>query len=649
MPAILDTAHIWHFLRAAGRPTAARLSRWHAISQKILDEAAALESSTDAELLARAREIRWNAKSGVPLSRLMPDAYALCVESSRRTIGKRHYLVQVMGGIALFEGGVAEMQTGEGKTLTAVLPTYLHALAGLGAHVVTVNDYLAARDAELMGPIYRALGLTVGCIQTPMTPPQRRQAYAQDITYGTAKEFGFDFLRDRLHQGGDRREPSRYQFRETLPPNDGVVQRGLHYGLIDEADSVLVDEARTPLIIALNQPNDPATVSLYRWADRATQLLELNREFLYEPDKRQAWLTESGCRKVLLMAKPSLLDSIDTERIYKQVEQALVARYGFHKDRDYVIVKNREVAIVDESTGRIMDGRRWQEGLHQAIEAKERLPITPATGQAARITVQSFFRKYTFLAGMTGTAMAVRRELRRTFKLTVTPIPTNRPCIRTGRPTRVFKTLADKYRAIVEEIVALRAAGRSVLVGTPSVDKSDLLGTYLAAQGIPHHILNARQHAREAAIVAEAGQPGRVTIATNMAGRGTDIILTDSVAKAGGLHVIATEMHSSQRIDRQLVGRAARQGDPGSFQFFLSLDDELLRCLPASRRERIKASAQPGPQGELPRRWVGFFRKTQRFLERLHAKQRRDLLKREKYRNESFKKMGLDPHLEMAD
>jgi preprotein translocase subunit SecA len=305
--------------------------------------------------------------------------------------------------------------------------------------------------------------------------------------------------------------------------------------------------------------------------------------------------------------------------------------------------------IVDESTGRMMQGRRWQDGLHQAIEAKERMPITPATGQAAKITVQSFFREYTFLAGMTGTAIQVRRELHRTFGLKVTVIPTHHPCIRRGMPFRVFKTLNDKLHAVAESIVELRKAGRSILVGTPSVEKSELLGSLLKERGIPHEILNAKFHEQEAAIISDAGQPGRVTIATNMAGRGTDILLCDEVRANGGLHVIATEMHSSSRIDRQLIGRSARQGDPGTYQFFLSLEDELLRCLTNETRQKVLKKAQPDGRGELASNWVKFFRKTQRFLERNHAKQRKDLLKREEERTKLYQRMGLDPYLEMTE
>ncbi len=638
----------FHLLKTAGRPSAARLSRWQAQARAILRLEPAMKALTDEKLQETSRALMWRARSGEPLGNLLVEAYALVREAGTRALGKSHYPVQLAGGIALFEGGIAEMQTGEGKTLTATLPTYLYALLGSGAHVITVNDYLASRDAEEMGKVYSLLGLTTGCITSEADDKGRKDAYARDITYGTAKEFGFDFLRDRLKRGTDGWGGKTATGDPATGEDFGGVQRGHFFALVDEADSILVDEARTPLIIALNQPNDPATVSLYRWADRATHHLQNGVDFIYEADKRAAYLTDAGCRKAMLLKKPALLDTVNVNRIYEQLERALIARFGFQKDRDYV-VHDGEVIIVDESTGRMMDGRKWQDGLHQAIEAKELVPITAATGQAARITVQSFFRHYRHLAGMTGTGVQVARELRRTFRLKTTVIPTHRPCIRKGLTTRIFATLDDKNRAIVQEIARLRAAGRAILVGTPSVERSELLARALKEVGVPHTVLNARYHKEEAEIVAKAGRAGAVTIATNMAGRGTDILLDDDVRASGGLHVIATEMHSSYRIDRQLVGRSARQGDPGTYQFFLSLEDELLRCLDYRRLQRIRAGARPNRDGELGSGWLRFFRKTQRFLERQHVKQRKQLLKAEKQRTDLYEKMGLDPFLEMTD
>ncbi|MFO1022175.1 MAG: translocase [Planctomycetales bacterium] len=640
----------FHVLKSGGNLSSARLARWREMADRIEHRVGELGSLTDEEFRRAARELRWQAKSGIPLSKLLTEGYALVKEAAIRTVGLSYYKVQLMGGIALFEGGIAEMQTGEGKTLTAVLPAALHALMGKGTHVITTNDYLAQRDAEKMQPIYNQMELSVGCIQTPMQPPERRQAYSQDITYGTAKEFGFDFLRDRLRKGATPEDP--YQaliHHEQEAADSGVVQRGLHFALIDEADSILIDDARTPLIIALPTVADPAMVNLYRWSDSAAKALTHQEHFLYEPDRRIAYLTEAGCRRVLLMRKPSVLDTLDTERIYKQVEQSLVANLGFMRDRDYVINDKQEVTIVDESTGRMMDGRRWQDGLHQAVESKERVPLTATTGQAARITVQSFFRLYTHLGGMTGTAVPVRGEVRRIYGLPVTAIPTHRPCIRTGDTPRIFLRHADKLQAIALDIRKYRDEGRSILVGTPSVEKSELLSEVLDRMGIPHVVLNARFHEQEAEIVSHSGEEGHVTIATNMAGRGTDILLDDIVRNNGGLHVIATEMHSSARIDRQLIGRAARQGDPGSYQFFLSLEDELLRSLKRSTVERKQRQAVPNEQGELTSDWWAFFRRTQRKLERQHSKQRKDMLKREQFRNNYLRRMGLDPYLELTD
>jgi preprotein translocase subunit SecA len=631
-------------MKTAGRLDAARLSRWRAQAAAIIKRSEELCNESDSDLLRRGRELRWQAKTQPRLAELLPEAFALVREVARRELGFQHFAVQIQGGIALFEGHVAEMQTGEGKTLTATLPAFLRGLTGRGCHIVTVNDYLAHRDAETMGPIYERLGLSVGCIQTPMQTEERRAAYLKDITYGTAKEIGFDFLRDRLRTGADA--SSGYKRRNG--GGEAPVQRGHYFALIDEADSILIDEARTPLIIGLTQPNTAATVNLLRWSQRASMRLERDVEFVFEPDRRMAYLTDRGCRKVLLMAKPSLLDCVDAERMYKHVEQALSSRYGFQRDRDYVVVEDK-VVIVDESTGRQMDGRKWQDGLHQAIEAKELVPITAATGQAARVTVQTYFRQYEHVCGMTGTAVQSRRELHNTYAISVSPIPTNRPCIRTGNSPRIFATLAAKRRAVVQEVASMHAAGRAVLVGTPSVEASEALSRALNDCAIEHQVLNAHFHEKEAEIVSRAGESFGVTIATNMAGRGTDIQLDERVRESGGLHVIATEMHSSARIDRQLVGRAARQGDPGSFQFFLSLEDELLRCLKPEKIARLRKKARPNADGELSLQWLGLFRRTQRFLERMHRKERKHLLKHERQRSDAHNHMGLDPFLELTD
>ena len=639
--------------------SAARRSTWSRSVAAALRLSKKLRDRPDEALRDRLLELRWRSKTGEKPAKLLVETFALVREATRRTLGMEHYPVQLLGGVGIVRGYVVQMQTGEGKTLTAGPPAVLHALPGKGSHVITANDYLAARDEETLRPVFEFLGLTSGCVVADMEDDDRRDAYAKDITYGTAKEFGFDFLRDRLKRGADGHTVERTDFFQTggrgadgedAQEGERPVQRGHHFALVDEADSLLIDEARTPLIIGLTRPNDPATVSLYRWSVYAAKQLARDEDFLYEPEHRIAQLTRAGCRHVLLASKPSLVDTVDSERVYVAVEKALTAEHGFARDRDYVVVGDK-VSIVDESTGRVMEGRKWQDGLHQAVEAKERVPVTAATGQAARITLQAFFREYTHLAGMTGTAITARRELSKNYRTPVVVIPTNKPCVRKGLDTKVFRTAKGKLRAVCDEIETMREARRPTLVGTPSVSASDALSAELFARGVPHAVINAREHEREADIVAVAGRPGAVTIATNMAGRGTDIHLEDESTKNGGLHVVATEMHSSARIDRQLVGRAARQGDPGSFRFFLSLEDELLRCYPPQRRKRLldAARGRANAAGELPATWVRVFKAAQSFLEKMHRRQRRDMLKAEKERDDLHRKAGLDPCLELTE
>ncbi|WP_437202944.1 DEAD/DEAH box helicase [Planctomicrobium sp. SH664] len=625
-----------------------KLSRWRAEAHRILRLQASLKEISGGELLRRAKGLQWRARAGEPLRGLLPEVYALGIESAWRALGMRHFPVQVMGAIALFEGNIAEMQTGEGKTLTATLPVILRAMVGKGVHVVTANDYLAKRDQEKMQAVYAPLGLSTGCVQQQMSDPDRQQAYACDITYGTASEMGFDFLRDRLKKGAGNADSLQRMIFENAEEGEVPVQRGHYFALIDEIDSILIDDARTPLIIGVMQENRPAMVSLYRWCVGAIAHLKRNEDYLFDERKRQVHLTDHGCRHITLLNKPVLLDSIDTERIYQHIEKALTAQLAFERDRDYVISEG-EIAIIDEGTGRKMEGRKWQEGLHQSIEAKERLDVTEITSSAARIMIQSLYRQYEHLAGMTGTASQARSEFKRVYGLKVSVIPTNRPCIRKGLPTRVFVSQAAKYGAIVDEVIRLAAQKRAILIGTPSVDASEMLSARLKGAQIHHVVLNARYHEQEAEIVAQAGRPGRVTIATNMAGRGTDILLEDVVRENGGLHVIATEMHTSKRIDRQLVGRSARQGDPGSFQFFLSYEDELLRVMKPEARARLIRRARPDANGELSRWSARLFTKTQKSLEKLHVKQRKRQLKYEKEQKKKYRKIGLDPFLEVAD
>jgi preprotein translocase subunit SecA len=619
-----------------------RLARWRQAALDVVARSDALAPLSDGELRKLGLDLQWRAKSGVELRRLMPEAFAVIREASRRTVKMAHYPVQIMGAIAIFEGGLAEMQTGEGKTLTAVMPTYLRALPGRGAHVLTVNDYLAQRDADWMRPAYALGGLSVGCIQNAQSTDERRDHYARDVTYGTSKELGFDFLRDRL----------RLDAANSESQGEEVVQRGHYFALVDEADSVLIDDARTPLIIATEDANRPAMLALFAWSAAIAPTLALHVDFEFDPHKREATLTEQGCRRLLLSHKPGLVATIETEQLYRQVERALTALLGFMLDRDYVVHEG-EIVIVDESTGRMMEGRKWQQGLHQAIEAKEKIEVTPRTLAAAQVTVQRFFRQYAFVGGMTGTARAVSRETRKTYRMQVTTMPTHRPCIRQELPARVFATWEAKAIAVVDEIGQMLDQGRSVLVGTPSIEASERLSRVLTARAHPHQVLNARFLKEEADIVSQAGRAGRITIATNMAGRGTDILLDQIVRESGGLHVIATEIHSSARIDRQLIGRSARQGDPGSYRFFVSLEDELLRCLLTAQleklRERAAAHGTGNRQGELPADYLKTFYRAQRMLERLAARNRKMLLKHEDMRFKSHRRIGLDPFLELID
>jgi preprotein translocase subunit SecA len=633
------------------------VDRWRQMRHRktvaaIIRRCEALAPHDDSTLLKCSHELRWRLWAGENSQSLLPAAFALVRESARRTIGMAHFPEQLAGGIALFAGHIAQMQTGEGKTLTALLPAYLHALAGKGCHVVTANDYLAQRDASLAAAVLGPLGISVGCVDPRQKPAERRAEYGKDITYSTAREIGFDFLRDRL-KAIDGGLPGA---RETVAAASGdddaaPVQRGLYFALVDEADSILIDDARTPLIIAHREPGQEAAGALSRWSLRRAGDLAEGADFVIDRAARAAHLTHTGCLRLVRAPQPARLESFGIERLYHQVEQALTALYGFDRDRHYVVTEQGKLAIVDESTGRILEGRKWQAGLHQAIEAKERLPITEPTRTAARITVQTFFRSYPHLAGMTGTAWPAAAEFKNAYRLVISRIPTHRPSRRRKLPARVFSTAAAKRLAIVESVTRFLECHRAALLGAPSVASSEALAAALSGCGIDCQVLNCLSHRDEAAIIAEAGRPGRVTIATNMAGRGTDIGVDPAVLSAGGLHVIATEMHSSRRIDQQLVGRTARQGEPGSFQFLLSLDDELLGGLGPERLERLRRRAQGevGVNGELPRAWLRLFRRVQSSIETQHARQRHDLLRYERRHLEACRQTGLDPYLDVVE
>ena len=523
---------------------------------------AGLKSFDDDALRAKTGDLKTRLSNGSPLDDLLPEAFALVREASIRTLGMRHFDCQLIGGMVLHDGKISEMKTGEGKTLVATLPAYLNALSGRGVHVITVNDYLASRDAEWMGQIYRFLGLRVGCIVHGLTDAERQAAYGADITYGTNNEFGFDYLRDNM----------KFQ-------QDGLVQRELHFAIVDEVDSILIDEARTPLIIS--GPAEKST-QLYYHVNGVIPGLKKEADFIIDEKARSVTLTEEGVAHAESLLKVENLYDPKNIDLLHHVQQALKAHSLFKRDVDY-IVKNGEVIIVDEFTGRLMPGRRYSEGLHQALEAKENVKIENENQTLASITFQNYFRMYEKLAGMTGTADTEAAEFKKTYDLDVVVIPTNKPMRRTDFSDVIYKTRKEKFDAALEEIVECHEAGQPVLVGTISIDVSESFSKKLKKRGIPHTVLNAKNHEGEAEIIAQAGQKGAVTISTNMAGRGTDIVLGEGVTDLGGLHILGTERHESRRIDNQLRGRAGRQGDPGSSRFYLALEDDLLRIFGGER------------------------------------------------------------------
>lgn len=514
------------------------------------------EALSDEQLKGKTAEFRARLEKGEEIDELLPEAFATVREASKRTLKKRHYDVQLVGGIALHEGRIAEMKTGEGKTLVGTLPVYLNALLGKGVHVVTVNDYLAQRDSQEMGQIYEFLGMTVGVNLSGMDHADKQIAYACDITYGTNNEFGFDYLRDNM-----------VLYKEQM------VQRPLYFCIIDEVDSILIDEARTPLIISGQAQK---STELYYAADRFVKRLEAEEDYTVDIKVKSVALTEKGVAKAeRAFGIENLYDHANVT-LNHHIVQALKANVIMRRDVDYVVTED-EVVIVDEFTGRLMAGRRYSDGLHQAIEAKENIEVQNESMTLATITFQNYFRMYRKLAGMTGTAKTEEEEFKKIYGLEVLQVPTNKPNRRDDMADVVYKSEQGKFKAVVEEIVERHRKNQPVLVGTVSIENSELLSEMLKRKGVKHRVLNAKYHAEEAEIIAMAGQPGTVTIATNMAGRGTDIILGDGVADLGGLHIIGTERHESRRIDNQLRGRAGRQGDPGSTQFYLSLGDELMK------------------------------------------------------------------------
>ncbi len=584
--------------KIVGSKNERELKRIRPIVQRVNQFEAQVAPLRDDQLRAKTTELKERIQRGELLDEVLPEAFAVVREAGRRTLGERHFDVQLIGGIVLHEGKIAEMATGEGKTLVSTLPAYLNALTGEGVHIVTVNDYLAKRDSEWMGEIYKFLGLSVGVIVHELDDRERKQAYGCDITYGTNNEFGFDYLRDNM----------KFDIED-------YVQRNLNYAIVDEVDSILIDEARTPLIIS--GPAEESTDKYYK-INRIIPLLKEGKDFQLEEKSHTAFLTEEGVAHVEKLLKvENLYDPRNIETLH-HVNQGLRAHTLFKRDVDYV-VKDGQVVIVDEFTGRLMPGRRWSDGLHQAVEAKENVRIENENQTLATITFQNYFRMFKKLAGMTGTADTEAAEFRKIYNLDVTVIPTNMPLIRTNYPDVIYKTEEEKFRAVVREIEELNKSGHPVLVGTISIEKSERLSHLLKKRGIPHNVLNAKHHEQEAEIIAQAGRLGAVTISTNMAGRGTDILLggnskflaktsvkdeetdeevikkayekalqivqkeKEKVIELGGLHVLGTERHEARRIDNQLRGRSGRQGDPGSSRFYLSLQDDLLRIFGSER------------------------------------------------------------------
>ena len=532
--------------------------------RKIVDHINELEPNyvklSDANLVSKTDEFKRRLQKGETLDDILPEAFAVCREASKRVLGMRHFDVQLLGGICLHRGNIAEMRTGEGKTLVATLAVYLNALTGKGVHVVTVNDYLATRDSEQMGRLYNFLGLSTGLIVANLDYNQRKQAYGADVTYGTNNEFGFDYLRDNM-----------------VSDIAQMVQRPLNYAIVDEVDSILIDEARTPLIIS--GPGNRSTDNYYKLAKIVPHLVK-DEDYTVDEKQKTIAPTDSGIEKVEKMLGVENLYDAENIELNHLLGASLRAYAMMHRDTDYV-VKDGEVVIVDEFTGRLMFGRRYSDGLHQAIEAKEGLKVERESQTLASITFQNYFRMYEKLSGMTGTAKTEEKEFNDIYGLDVIPIPPNRPLIRVDLPDLIFKTKAAKYRAVVRNAVERHQTGQPILIGTTSITQSEELSDMLLRVGVPHKVLNAKHHEQEAEIVADAGQMGMVTIATNMAGRGTDITLGEGVPELGGLAILGTERHESRRIDNQLRGRSGRQGDPGSSQFFLSLEDDLMRIFGA--------------------------------------------------------------------
>ena len=606
-------------------------------------------SRDDGALKEAALDLGFEARKTENLASLLVRGFALVVSAATRHLNMTHYDVQLAGGKAMCEGHVVEMRTGEGKTLTATLPLFIHALAGRGALLATANDYLAKRDAQWMQPVFQSLGMTIGVVQSDLSRDQRRAAYNCHITYGTMKEFGFDFLRDHSGQRQNQQQQLWFGAAKAQGPSNATtpVHREPNFILIDEADSILIDEARTPMIIssAADEDAHQQQLNLYQWCARNAGGFVEDEEYWYDKERRKVDLTPDGTAKVRALPKPLSMNGVGLPEMYDFVERAIQVHRDYECDREYVI-RDNEIVIVDEATGRLSEGRRWSRGIHQAIEAKENVPVSVETETQAKITVQAFVSRFPLIAGMTGTAVSAAKEFRKIYRTPVTVIPPNRKSQRKELPIVFCKTESEKWAAVLLEIKKVFATERPILVGTRSIGKSELLSHLLNKEGIVHSVLNARQIEREAEIVASAGERGRVTVATNMAGRGTDIKIAKDLSDIGGLHVIGTEMHESARIDRQLLGRCGRQGDPGSFLQFVSADDKLLdSAFGKQSADRYRKIGKIRSN----RWWIQLFRKAQRKVENQHYRARKILMYNEKMLAKSHREMGLDPILDVFD
>ena len=635
-------------LSRVGLPWRRRLARAALLIQRIRHFEKQHLNLSDQQLVELSMQLRGKARGKWDLDLLLPEAFGLVSVAIQRVLGIRPFDVQLAGGAVMHFGGLVELATGEGKTVTACSPAFLNALSGKGVHVTTVNDYLAKRDAEWIGPVYQKLGMTVGVLQQKMDEADRITAYKADITYGTAAEFGFDFLRDRLKVRGGQADTAPFWSAWTGGGGrtDPRVQRTLHYAIVDEADSIFIDEAKTPLIIAnATRPAEPEEQVVFKWADALARDMNRDEHFLMNAKKDKVELTDAGRHLVRYSRPPTGKHAKAMDKLLEAVERGLHAHYRFARDQHYMVNSEKKIVIIDEGTGRPMPDRHWRDGLHQAVEAKEGVPINMPSSHAAQITFQNFFRLYEKLAGMSGTLMPNFWELRKVYRRWTTLVPTNKPGRRVVMPDEVFPTEEAKFDAVVQKTQQMLAAGRPVLIGTRTVEASKKISARLTAVGVTHQVLNAEQNEGEADIVAQAGQPGTVTVATNMAGRGTDIKLGPGIAAAGGLHVIGTERHEAERIDRQLIGRAGRQGDPGSAQFMLSLEDQLLEGLGVAKQRELDALGKAGGT----RDWNSFaplFRQAQRRVEARHYRQRLDLMNYDKQRQEMLQDLGADPYVD---